>query len=81
MKEPIANILMEHCLHWLGHMGRMRPERMPKPLLFGELEKNMPCHGNKEEVARQNFTDLQATGIKDGWYKLSQERTLLYLWN
>ena len=67
MEEPIANILMEHRLHWLGHMGRMEPEQMSKQLLFGELEKKW-----RDGIS----AGLQATGIKDGWYEFSQERTL-----
>ena len=39
MEEPIEDILMQHRLRWLGHLGSMAPDRIPTILLFGELEK------------------------------------------
>ena len=40
MEEPIEDSLMLHRLRWLGHLGRMDHNRIPKMMLFGELEKN-----------------------------------------
>ena len=73
MEEPIANILMEHRLQWVGHTSHMGPERM---LLFGELEKKRPCHGTKKRWRDGIWADLQATGIKYERYELSQEKPL-----
>ena len=40
MEEPIEDSLMLHRLRWLGHLGRMDDDRIPKIMLFGELQKN-----------------------------------------
>ena len=32
------------CLRWLGHLGNMGCEHLPKQLLFGELLKKRPFH-------------------------------------
>ena len=39
--------LMRQLLRWLGHLARLEPSRMPKKLLFGELEKRRPCYSTK----------------------------------
>ena len=31
--------IMESHLRWLGHLGRISDDRLPKQLLFGELQK------------------------------------------
>ena len=47
MTESMAEILRRHRLRWLGHVARMEDSRMPKQLLFGELERPRPRHGTK----------------------------------
>jgi len=39
---------MERRLGWLGHLGRMSDDRLPKQLLFGELQKTQPFHGTEK---------------------------------
>ena len=67
MEESIADIIM-------NHLGRMEPGRIPKQLLFGELEKTRPKHGTKRRWRDVVSSDLQTLGIKDRWYQLSQDR-------
>ena len=74
--EPIEDLLMVHRLRWLGHLGRMEDERLPKKLLFGELVKKRPCHGVKKRWRDGLSFDLQAAGIRNGWYDLAQDRSL-----
>lgn len=71
MEEPIEDLLMVHRLRWLGHLGHMGGERLPKKLLFGELEKKRPCHGTKKRWHDGLKSDLQVTGIGGGWYGLT----------
>ena len=48
MHWTIPDIIMEQRLKWLGHVGRMNEERLPKKLMFGELRKTRPCHGTRK---------------------------------
>jgi hypothetical protein len=75
MEEPLDDLLMANRLRWLGHLGGMAKERLPKRILFGELEKRRPCHGTKKRWRDGVKSDLQATGIGD-WYGLAQDRSL-----
>ena len=57
MQQNISDLVMKQQLRWLGHVGRMDGERLPKRVLFGELRKKRPCHGVKKrwrDVARSN---------------------------
>ena len=58
---------------WVGHLGHMREERLPKNLLFGKLEKKRPCHGTKKMWHDGLKSNLQATEIGGGWYDLARE--------
>ena len=74
MEEPIEDSLMLHRLRWLGHLGRMDPDRIPKMMLFGELEKTRPRHGTKKRWRDGVKSELQAIGVED-WHSLSQDRS------
>ena len=74
MQESISDLIMDQQLRWLGHVGRMDKERLPKRMLFGELRKKRSCHGVKKrwrDVARAN---VEAIGVRDMWYELCQDR-------
>ena len=45
MQWPVCDFIMERRLCWLGHLGHMSDDRLPKQLLFGELQKTRPFHG------------------------------------
>jgi len=45
MHWSVSNLIMERHLCWLGHLGRMSDDRLPRQLLFGELQKKRPFHG------------------------------------
>ena len=63
LEQPVEDVLMMHRLRWLGHLGRMGTEKIPKMLLFGELEKKRSCHGMKKRWRDGSKSDLQAIGI------------------
>ena len=61
-------------LRWLGRLARMESSRMPKQLLFGELEKKRPSHGTKRRWRDLVAVDLKRTEMIDGWYDQAQDR-------
>ena len=73
MEETMTQLLMKHRLRWLGHLARMKPLRMPKQLLFGELEKKRPSHGTRRwrDVV---VADIKVAGVSEDWYEVAQNR-------
>ena len=63
LTETMAELLQRHRLRWLGHVARMNPCRLPKQLLFGELEKPRPRHGVKRRWRDLVLADIRAMGI------------------
>ena len=44
--RSVVEMLMTCRLRWLGYVGRMSENRIPKCVLFGELQKTRPRHGH-----------------------------------
>ena len=74
MEETMAEILMKHRLRWLGHLARMESHRMPKQLLFGELQKKRPSHGTKRRWRDVAAADIKSVNAGAEWYDLAQDR-------
>ena len=74
MEETMEHLLMKQRLRWLGHPARMESSRMPKQLLFGELERKRPSHGTKRRWRDLVAVDLKKTEMTDGWYDQSRDR-------
>ena len=74
MQESISDLIVDQQLRWLGHVGCMDEERLPKKMLFGDLRKTRPCKGTKKrwrDVVRSN---VEAIGVGKMWYELCQDR-------
>ena len=77
-------MLLKSCLRWTGHVVRMEDDRIPKQLLFGELEQGhrrqgRPCKRFKDTVkAGLKWcgippTELVATALdRQRWRTLTQ---------
>ena len=72
MDLSVPDLVMDRRLQWLGHLGRMGEERLK--MLFGELRKKRPFHGTKRRWRDLASADLQAIGVKEGWYQLCEDR-------
>ena len=72
MQQLISDFVMEQRLRWLGHLGRMGNDRLPKKVLFGELRGKRPCHGTKRRWRDIARSDTEATCAGDRWYALCQ---------
>ena len=74
MTETMKDILMRHRLRWLGHIARMDDHRLPKQLLFGELQRKRPRPGTKRRWRNLMAADVQSTGLGEEWYAVAQDR-------
>ena len=87
LKEQTISIeamLLKSCLRWTGHVIRMEDQRIPKQLLFGELEQGhrrqgRPCKRFKDTVkAGLQWCDIPPTELvataldRQRWRTLSQ---------
>ena len=74
MEETMAAILMKYRLRWLGYLARMESHRMPKQLLFGELQQKRPSHGTKQRWRDVAAADIKSVNAGAEWYHLAHNR-------
>ena len=56
----VVDIIREYQLRWLGHVGRMNNDRIPKRVLFGELPATRPHHGPRKRWCDVIVDDLRS---------------------
>ena len=73
----IHTILMQHQLRWAGHLVRMSDDRIPKRLLYSELEQGKRSHGGQKKRFKDTLkASLKAFSIApDNWEEAAQDRT------
>ena len=75
MIEGMDVLLALRRLRWLGHVGRMEADRLPKQILFGELLSTRPFHGPKLRWRDVVLRDLRIIGFDaTSWYSAVQDR-------
>ena len=70
MTEGMNVLLALRRLRWLGLVGRMEGDCLPKQILFGELLSTRPFHGPKLRVLH----DLQSIGFDATSWCAMQDR-------
>lgn len=73
-QRTIESMIMTNRLRWLGHVMRMPEERMPKKMIFGQLQTARPAGGTRQRWKDCVQHDLRAMGLEDGWSILAQQR-------
>ena len=64
-------------LRWTGHVTRMPDERLPKKILYGELQVGKSSHGGQ----KKRYKDTLKASLKDfnipteSWKQIAQDRT------
>ena len=69
----INSYIRERRRRWLGHVGRMDDCRLPKGVLFGELDPVRPRHGGCDIIV-DNLAHIMPPVAIAEWYGLAQVR-------
>ena len=75
--QSIHTILKLVQLRWTGHVTRMPDERLPKKILYGELQVGKRSHGGQ----KKRYKDTLKVSRKDfnipteSWEQIAQDRT------
>ena len=77
-KMPSAHSLLKLAqLRWTGHVTRMPDERLPKKVLYGELQEGKRSQGGQ----KKRYKDTLKASLKDlnipteSWEQAAQDRT------
>ena len=75
--HSVYTLLKLAHLRWTGHVTRMPDERLPKQILYGELQVGKRPHGGQ----KKRYKDTLKASLKDfnipteSWEQIAQDRT------
>ena len=75
--QSVHNLLKLAQLRWTGHVIRMPDERLPKKVLYGELQEGKRSQGGQ----KKRYKDTLKASLKDfnipieSWELVAQDRT------
>ena len=75
--QTVHTLLKLAQLRWTGHVTRMPDERLPKKILYGELQVGKRSHGGQ----KKRYKDTLKASLKDfnipteSWEQIAQDRT------
>ena len=74
--QSVHTLLKLAQLRWTDHVTRMHKERLPKKILYGELEMGKHSHGGQ----KKRYKDILKASLKDfnipavSWEQIAQDR-------
>ena len=75
VEETLEDVVTTKRLRWLGHVARMKDDRLPKQILFGWLPQKRPAHGVRMRWRDRVRKDLKNFDIKEkNWFEIAQDR-------
>ena len=75
--QSVHTLLKLAQLKWTGHVTRMPDERLPKKILYGELQVGKRSHGGQ----KKRYKDTLKASLKEfnipteSWEQIAQDRT------
>ena len=76
--QSVHTLLKLAQLRWTGHVTRMPDERLPKKVLYGELQEGKRSQGGQ----KKRYKDTLKASLKDfnipieSWEQVAQDRTM-----
>ena len=70
--RSVHTLLKLAQLRWAGHVTRMPEERLPKNLLYGELEMSKRSHGGQKKLYKASLKDFNIR--TESWKQIAQVR-------
>ena len=74
--ETVSNYVSFRRLRWLGHVARMKDDRLAKQLLFGHITNEQGAGLGRPQKCWQDYVreDLAKLNMLYNWHKVAQDR-------
>ena len=77
--QSIHTLLKLAQLRWTGHVTRMHDERLPKKILYGELQVGKRSHGGQKkqykDTLKPSLKDFNIHVPTESWEQIAQDCT------